>query len=464
MHTPTTHRRSTRRAAAAVVVLALTAAACGGDDDDTAATTEPPAANPTTAAPDMTTMAPDMTTMAPDMTMPATTATDAPPATTGMAMPTSMTGAADLRATLTGLLSEHVYLAALATGAALRGDTAAFEAFATALNGPTDSNSADIVAAVTAAYGDEVGTAFDGLWRSEAHIPAFVAYTQAVAADDTAAADAALAELTAYAATFGETMNAVNANLPADAVTEAITMHATTLIAVIDAQKAGDQPAVYANLREAYHHMSDTAEVLAGATAAMFPDQFDGDASSPASDLRSALTSLLREHVLLASSATGAAIGGRQAQFEASAAALNGPTDSNSADLVAGIASVYGDEVGTAFDGLWRSEAHIPAFVAYTQAAAAGDEAAKQAAVANLTAYAETFGTTLNSVNANLPADAVTEAITMHATTLIGVIDAQAAGDPVAAATALREAVHHMSGTADVLAEATVAMFPEQFG
>lgn len=462
MHPPTNPRRQSRRAAAAVVVLALTAAACGGDDDDTAATTAPTATNPATAAP-ATTMAPDMTTMAPEMTMPATTAPAEVPATTGMAMPTSMTGAADLRAGLTGLLTEHVYLAALSTGAALRGDTAAFEAFANALNGPTDSNSADIVAAVTAAYGDEVGTAFDGLWRSEAHIPAFVAYTQAVAVDDAAGADAALAELTAYATTFGETMNAVNPNLPADAVTEAITMHATTLIAVIDAQKAGDQAAVYANLREAYHHMGGTAEVLAGATAAMFPDQFDGDASSPAAALRSGLTSLLREHVLLASSATGAAIGGRQAQFEASAAALNGPTDSNTSDLVAAIASVYGDEVGTAFDGLWRSEGHIPAFVAYTQAAAAGDEAGKQAALESLTAYATTFGTTLNSVNENLPADAVTEAITMHATTLIAVIDAQAAGDPVAAAAALREAVHHMSGTADVLAEATVMKFPEQF-
>ena len=117
-----------------------------------------------------------------------------------------------------------------------------------------------------------------------------------------------------------------------------------------------------------------------------------------------------------------------------------------------------------AFDGLWRSEGHIPQFVAYTQASAADDEAGKAAALEALTAYAAEVGTTLNSVNENLPADAVTEAITMHATTLIAVIDAAAAGgDPAEVARLAREAVHHMSGTADVLAEATVKLMPEKF-
>ena len=373
------------------------------------------------------------------------------------------TGAATLRAGLTDLLTEHVYLAALSTGAALRGDTAAFEANAAALNGPTDSNSADLVAAITSAYGDDVGAAFDGLWRSEDHIPAFVAYTQAAAADDQAGKDAAVERLTSYATTFGETMESVNENLPADVVSEAITSHATTLLAVIDAQKAGDQAAVYSSLREAYHHMDMTAAALAGGTVAKFPEQFDGDVEAPAATLRAGLHSLLREHVWLAASATGGAIGGRMPQFEAAAGALNGPSGSNTSDLVDAITSVYGEDVGAAFDGLWRSEDHIPAFVAYTQAVAAGDEAGKQAAVERLTSYAKTFGETMASVNPNLPADVVEEAITMHATTLLAVIDAQKAGDPANVVELLREAVHHMSGTADALASATVKQFPDKF-
>lgn len=385
------------------------------------------------------------------------------PSTSIEAIATSLTGASTLRAGLTGLLTEHVYLAALATGSALRGDNAGFEAFAAALNGPTDSNTADLVDAITSAYGDEVGTAFNGLWRSDGHIPAVVAYTQAVAADDTAAADKAVANLLAYAKTFGTTMNSVNPNLPADAVEEGVKMHVTTLKAVIDAQKAGDQTKVFASLREAYAHMGAFAETLAGATAAQFPDTFDGDASSAAAGLRAGMTSLLREHVYLAASATAAALGGRQSEFEAAAGALNGPTGSNTADIVGAITSVYGADIGTAFDGLWRSDGHIGAVVAYTQAIAADDQVAADKAVADLLAYAKTFGTTMNSVNSNLPADAVEEAIVMHATTLKAVIDAQKAGDPAMVAKLLRAAVHHMSGTADLLAEATVKQFPEMF-
>lgn len=379
------------------------------------------------------------------------------------AVPTADNAAADLRSGLTSLLGEHVYTAALATGAALRGDTAGFNSWATALNGPTDSNTSDLVDAVRSAYGDEVGTAFDGLWRSEGHIPAFVAYTQATAKNDTAGKDKAVADLMAYAKTFGETMNQVNDNLPAAAVEEGIKMHATSLIAVIDAQKAGNQTAVYSNLRTAYGHMNGLAKTLAGATVAKFPNKFEGDSSSKASELRAGMTSLLGEHVFIASSATGAALGGRQPQFEAAAAALNGPTGSNTADIVGAIGSVYGDEVGTAFDGLWRSEGHIPGVVAYTQAIAKNDTAGAEKAVADLLAYADTFGKTMNQVNDNLPAEAVTEAIKMHVTTLKDVIDAQKAKDGPGAATALRAAVKHMGDTANVLAEATVKKYPEKF-
>jgi hypothetical protein len=373
------------------------------------------------------------------------------------------TGAATLRAGLTDLLSEHVYLAALATGSALRGDTAGFEQFANALNGPTNSNSADLVAAIGSAYGPDVQKAFDGLWRSEKHIPQFVAYTQATAKGDKAGQDAAVTQLKAYAKEFGTTINSVNDKLPADVVEGAIVQHATELIAVINAQKAGDQPAVYSALRTAYGHMAHTATALAGGTVAKFPDKFDGAVDSKASELRSGLNLLLREHVWLAGSATGAALGGRMPQFEAVAAALNGPTNSNSADIVAAVGSVYGPEIQKAFDGLWRSEKHIPQFVAYTQAAAKGDKAGQDAAVTQLKAYAKEFGTTLNSVNDKLPADAVESAIVEHATTLLAVIDAQAAKDPAKAATALRSAVGHMSMTGKAIAGATVAKFPEKF-
>jgi hypothetical protein len=419
------------KVATPIVALGLLGAACRGNE-----TPGPGASSPTSAA-----------TTAPSPT---------PPAATKVA-------AADLRAGLTGLLSEHVYLAALATGAALRGDNDGFTAYATALNGPTSSNTSDIVAAVGSVYDTEVGKAFDGLWRSEGHIPAVVAYTQAIAANDKAKADKAVADLLAYAKTFGTTMNSVNSNLPAAAVEDAIKMHITDLKAVIDAQKAKDQTKVYSTLRMAYAHMADTATVLADATAKKFPDVVTGDAKSKAADLQAGLTLLLREHVLLATSATGGALRGDTAAFNAAATALNGPTRSNTADIVAAVGSVYGAEVGKAFDGLWRSSGHIPAVVAYTQAIAAGDQAKADKAIADILGYAKTFGTTMNSVNENLPADAVEAAIKMHATTLKAVIDDQKAKDAAKTATDLRAAVHHMSDTAAVIAGATVKKFPDKF-
>jgi hypothetical protein len=422
-------------AVAALSMLTLLGAACGSDDED--------------AAPAKTAQNQSASTAQGGTATPAAQGVD--------------TGAATLRAGLTDLLSEHVYLAALATGSALRGDTAGFESFAGALNGPTDSNTADLVAAIGSAYGPEVGKAFDGLWRSDKHIPQFVAYTQAIAKGDTAGQDAAVTQLKSYAKEFGATINSVNDKLPADVVEGAIVMHATELIAVINAQKAGDQNAVYQALRSAYSHMAHTATALAGGTVAKFPEKFSGAVDSKASDLRSGLGLLLREHVWLAGSATGAALGGRMPQFEAVVAALNGPANSNTSDIVAAIGSVYGPDVQKAFDGLWRSDKHIPQFVAYTQAAAKKDQAGMDAAVTQLKAYVKEFGTTINSVNDKLPAEAIEAAIVEHATTLIAVINAQAAGDKAKSATDLRHAVAHMSMTAKVLAGGTYAKFPEKF-
>ncbi len=227
------------------LVVALLAAACGNSDKR--APRDTPKATATTGAQDQQSAAAEA---GPD------------------------TPAASLRATLTGLLTEHVSLAAMATGAALRGDQAGFEAFAAALNGPTTSNTAELVAGVRSVYGDEVGKAFDGLWRAQGHIPAVVAYTQAVVKGDKVGADKAVNDLLAYAKTFGTTMNSVNSNLPAAAVEEAIKGHATTLKAVIDAQKAGDATLVAKTLREAVHHMSATADVLAEATVKLLPEKF----------------------------------------------------------------------------------------------------------------------------------------------------------------------------------------------
>jgi dsRNA-specific ribonuclease len=176
--------------------------------------------------------------------------------------------AADLRATLNTLLSEHVYLAARATGAALDRNNTAFRAAATAL----DANSNDLIKVMGMVYGADAERAFGPLWKK--HIGMVVDYTTALATGDAAKRDKAVADLTAYTREFGAFINAATKSLPTEAVQQLVLDHILTLKAVIDAQKAGNQPAVYSGLRRALGHMAMLADPLADAIVKQFPDRF----------------------------------------------------------------------------------------------------------------------------------------------------------------------------------------------
>lgn len=390
--------------------------------------------------------APTVAVTAPTPTAPPTPlAAAAPPASTQMT-------AASLRVTLNQLLGEHVLLAASATNNALGGRTAGFEAAAAAL----DVNSVDLATAIGSIYGATAGDAFLPLWRT--HIGFFVDYTQAVAAGDEAKRTEALANLAQYAQDFGAFLAAANPNLTQSAVAEALGPHVGTLTSVIDAQGAGDPERAFTALRDAYAHMRMIGQALAGAISAQFPDQFPGAVISPAADLQVALNGLLAEHTYLAALAASAAIGDRQAEFAAAAAAL----DANSVDLAAALTSVYGTAAGDAFLPLWRT--HIGFFVDYTLAAAQDDAAGREEALVKLIQYGQDFGAFLAAANPHLGQSAVAELLGPHVTTLTAVIDALAAKDAVATYGELRAAYAHMRMIADPLAAAITTQFPEQFG
>ena len=418
----------TRWLAGAVVAVALAGGACGDSNSDTQTTSTTPAPSAAAAA----------ATPVPSSAAPAA----------GTA--TSMTKAADLRTTLNGLLSEHVALAASATAGALGGRQAQFDGAAAAL----DANSVELSKAVGSVYGAPAEQAFLPLWRK--HIGFIVDYTQATAAKDQAKQEKAVADLTQYTQDFGAFLNAANPNLPKDAVAGLIKDHVLTLKTVIDAQAAGDQPKQFAAIREAYGHMHQIADPLAGAIAKQMPDKFPGNPDSKAATLRSNLNVMEREHVYLAARATGAALGGREAEFTAAADAL----DANSVDLSKAIGSVYGADAERAFLPLWRK--HIGFFVDYTQGVAAKDQAKQDKAVADLTQYTQDFGAFLNSAN-GLPKDTVATLLREHVLGLKAVVDAQAAGDQPKVYGNLRTAMAHMQMVADPLAEATVKKFPDKF-
>ncbi len=192
-----------------------------------------------------------------------------------------------------------------------------------------------------------------------------------------------------------------------------------------------------------------------GATQAMGNMSMSASTMS-ASDLRVALNTLLAEHIYLAASATGAALGGRTPEFQAAAGAL----DANTIALSKAIGSVYGDDAGTAFLALWRK--HIGFVVDYTTGVAMKDKAKQDKAVADLLGYATDFGAFLHSACPGLPTSVVADLVRGHITSLKTVIDAQAANDP-AVFNNIRTAAAHMQMIADPLAAAIAKQFPDRF-
>lgn len=165
---------------------------------------------------------------------------------------------ATLRATLTGLLTDHVYLASAAIDQALADGGDLTTADVGAAVATLDKNSVEIAALIGSAYPDAEQPFLDS-WRS--HIPFFVNYAVAKATGDQAGVDQALSDLSGYGVSFGQLINSVVPELPAEAVQSALETHAASLVAAIDADVAGD-PAYFELLKEAAGHMSMTALAL----------------------------------------------------------------------------------------------------------------------------------------------------------------------------------------------------------
>ncbi len=414
-----------------VAAAAVMFAACGS----TGATGQPSSA-PATAAPSPS----DMMSMDPSVE---------PSASGGEAMTDS--AAADLRVKLDIALGEHIILASKATGAALGGRTDEFGAYGKLLN----TNGTDIGAMIGAAFGPEAADSFNKIWS--AHNGFFVDYTTGVATKDQAKMDKAVQDLTTiYVPQFAEFIVGAT-GLPMDAVVSLTTDHVLQTKAIVDAQAAGDWEAAFAAIRVAYAHMQMIGDAIAPAIAAKFPDTFAGDPSNKGVDLRVALNQVLQEHLYLASSATGAALGGRNDEFAAAGRALN----TNGTDLGEAIGGLYGADAKDAFNKIWS--AHNGFFVDYTTGVATKDQAKIDKAVQDLTTvYVPQFAEFLAGAT-DLPVDALSDLTTEHVLTTKAIVDAQGAGDAAAAAKADRSAAQHMQMIGDPLAKAIVAKLPDMF-
>ncbi|WP_019412626.1 hypothetical protein [Paenisporosarcina sp. TG20] len=180
----------------------------------------------------------------------------------------AVTPAADLRAALDQVFTEHAGLAVMAMQNGVDGDPD-FDASAAALL----ANADDLSAAIASFYGEEGGAAFEEIWKS--HIGYFVDYVTATANDDQAGKDEAMAELDQYVVDQAAFLAAATEDrLPADALEAGLTEHVTQLLGAFDQYVAGDYEASYASLRQSYAHMLMPSEGISQTIVDQFPDNF----------------------------------------------------------------------------------------------------------------------------------------------------------------------------------------------
>ena len=370
---------------------------------------------------------------------------DHSPTTTTVAPDT--TEAAALRATLTSLLSDHVWLAgnALDTAVQHKGDLKDPQVVGAVK--ALDANSVALSEAIGSVYPD-AEKPFLASWRQ--HIGFFVNYTLGKATKDDKQVAKATADLDAYRTSFGQLINSVVPELPADAVADELKPHVQSLYAAIDASVAG-KPDYQTKLSMAADHMVMTAEILAGGFAEN--KGLEGDVDGMASTVRATLTSQLSAHVWLAGNAIDTAVRHKGDLKDPQVVGAVKALDANSVALAKTVGSVY-PEAEKPFLASWRQ--HIGFFVNYTLGKATKHEKQAAQAKADLNNYRKSLGQLINSVIPELPADAVAKELVPHVDTLIAAIDAGIAGK-ADYQTKLTVAADHMPMTAAILTSGIVA-------
>jgi hypothetical protein len=344
---------------------------------------------------------------------------------TGVAKGANVSGdpasnSADLRARLTALLTEHVYLAGamVATLYHFGDNTAGVQKAEAAV----DANATDL-AALIGTVSPAKQAAFLEAWRS--HDQDFLNYANAAKANDVTAKHNAANNLLDYAKNTGQFFSDLTGSaLSASGVQADFVTHISSLTAAIDAM-AASAPDALTKLKTAADHMADSAQLLASGVARSA--NIAGDSTSPASKLRADLTGLLTSHTYLAGLAVFTAYSTTGGTEGIAFSNATDTLDINSQDLATLLGGAVGKDKQDAFLQVWRAQ--VDAFVAYAKADAADDAKARNAALSNLDASRHAIGKFFADVsNGSLSADDVAAALGESMTTLTGAIDSLKTG------------------------------------
>lgn len=192
--------------------------------------------------------------------------------------PVAFSPRSDLQLALDRLLSEHMVLAAEAMRAGVT-QSPEFEAASASL----DENTQDLSDAIASVYGADAGTQFQDVWRE--HTAAYLAFVQALGANDDAARQASLEQLHAYHELIAQFLTSANPMLDGAAVADLIRRHVQALITQAEATAADDPARAVAATREGYAGTFEVGAALAEAIARQFPDQFRDLKKLPMTDV-----------------------------------------------------------------------------------------------------------------------------------------------------------------------------------
>lgn len=175
-------------------------------------------------------------------------------------------------------------------------------------------------------------------------------------------------------------------------------------------------------------------------------------------DLRGRLTSLLDQHVMLATSAGHAAFVPRSRALRSASAAL----DRNAADLAQMLGALYGQAAVAPFRAAWRAEGD--ALVAYARASAVHNRAGEARAYDVLVSRGEAVASALATLAPTLDRATAAAALKRHADAMRAVIDAIAIRDDPGEFFKLHQAYEPIDTLAEMLSIAIIRQFPDRFG
>lgn len=364
------------------------------------------------------------------------------------------TPAADLRASLDHLLSEHFALAVTAMAKAYDGAKDADAAYKA-----LDQNALDMQPAIASLYGDAGAKEFERIFRT--HNKYTDDLVKATKMGNQAGIKQAQNNINGFVEEFSTFLStATEGKLPKAAAKNALKVHEDLVQKVFDEYVAGDYTDAYKAYREGFKEMFDVSKALSTAITTQMPEKFENSkADTPAANLRSALNHLASEHFALSALQMQEQYDGRTAASNALVTAEAG----NTADFKAAIASIYGNDGANAFEKIWVTN-HVNAQSDYVTAVKNNDATARAAVEKRIDGFTTEFATFLDSATAgNLPKAAGQQALTTHEKQVQQVLDQYAAANYEGSYTTNREGFKVMFGVGQALGNAIVTQFNDKF-